>query len=148
MKASARPAVRFWDVRGIVPLLVAGPARDLLLAAPAESGHARLVGMRPECVSALARKEREGAQSMADVTAALERLRALADAWQEIVPAEPIRTTAERLLRVHPLRAADSLQLAAAIIAAEREPATLEFVSLDERLGEAASREGFRVGRG
>lgn len=75
-------------------------------------------------------------------------LRALADAWQEILPAEPIRTTAERLLRVHPLRAADSLQLAAAIIAAEREPTTLEFVSLDDRLGEAASREGFRVVRG
>jgi hypothetical protein len=49
---------------------------------------------------------------------------------------------------VHPLRAADSLQLAAAIIAAEREPTTLEFVSLDDRLGEAASREGFRVVRG
>jgi len=49
------------------------------------------------------------------------------------------------LLRVHPLRAGDSLQLAAAIIAAEHEPATLEFVSLDERLNEAASREGFRV---
>lgn len=105
-------------------------------------------GTRLECVSALARREREGALSLAAVTAALERLRALADAWQEILPAEPIRATAERLVRVHPLRAADSLQLAAAIIAAEREPATLEFVSLDDRLGEAASREGFRVVRG
>jgi hypothetical protein len=43
------------------------------------------------------------------------------------------------------LRAADSLQLAAAIIAAGHEPATLEFVSLDARLNEAASREGFSL---
>jgi predicted nucleic acid-binding protein len=50
-----------------------------------------------------------------------------------------------RLLRVHALRAADSLQLAAAIVAAEHEPSALEFVSLDERLNEAASREGFRI---
>jgi hypothetical protein len=56
-----------------------------------------------------------------------------------------LRTVAERLLRVHPLRAAESLQLAAAIVAAEREPVTLDLVSLDERLGDAASREGFRV---
>jgi hypothetical protein len=56
-----------------------------------------------------------------------------------------LRDLAERLLRVHSLRAADSLQLAAAIIAAEREPVTLDLVSLDDRLNDAASREGFRV---
>jgi hypothetical protein len=56
--------------------------------------------------------------------------------------------TAQRLLRVHPLRAADSLQLAAAIVAAEGDPATLEFVGLDDRLNDAAAREGFRVVRG
>jgi hypothetical protein len=49
---------------------------------------------------------------------------------------------------VHPLRAADSLQLAAALVAAERDPASLTFVSLDERLSEAATREGFPILRG
>ena len=44
--------------------------------------------------------------------------------------------------------AADSLQLAAALVAAEHQPQALEFVSLDERLNEAASREGFPVVRG
>jgi hypothetical protein len=52
---------------------------------------------------------------------------------------------ARRLLRVHPLRAADSLQLAAAVLASEGRPSTLEFVCLDDRLGIAAQREGFRV---
>jgi hypothetical protein len=37
------------------------------------------------------------------------------------------------------------LQLAAAVVAAEREPATLDLVSLDGRLNEVAAREGFRV---
>jgi predicted nucleic acid-binding protein len=141
--------MRFWDASSIVPLLVAESTRDALLAAlERDPGIVAWWGTRVECVSALARREREGALTIAEVTVALERLRALADAWQELLPAEPIRTTAERLLRVHPLRAADSLQLAAAILAAEREPSTLEFVCLDDQLGEAASREGFRVVRG
>jgi hypothetical protein len=46
---------------------------------------------------------------------------------------------------VHPLRSADSVQLPAAVIAADREPAALEIVSLDARLASAARREGFTV---
>jgi hypothetical protein len=50
-----------------------------------------------------------------------------------------------RLLRNHPLRAADALQLAAALIASEETPQTLEFICLDDRLALAARREGFTV---
>jgi hypothetical protein len=56
-----------------------------------------------------------------------------------------VRRTAERLLRVHALRSADSLQLAAAITAADHNPSTLELVCLDDRLTAAARREGFTV---
>lgn len=52
---------------------------------------------------------------------------------------------AARLLRVHPLCAADALQLAAARMAAEDRPETLPFVTLDDRLALAAQREGFEV---
>jgi hypothetical protein len=44
---------------------------------------------------------------------------------------------------VHPLRDAGSLQLAAAFVAAERRPASLEIVTLDARLGAAGRKEGF-----
>jgi predicted nucleic acid-binding protein len=64
-----------------------------------------------------------------------------------VQPVTAVRTTAIRLLRVHPLRAADALQLAAAIVAAEDHPATLQLVTLDERLAQAAEREGFEVVR-
>jgi uncharacterized protein len=105
-------------------------------------------GTPVECVSAIARRERDGALSLADATAAIGSLRALALAWHEILPSEAVRSTAQRILRVHPLRAADSLQLAAAVVGAERDPASLPLVSLDERLSEAATREGFPIVRG
>ncbi len=56
-----------------------------------------------------------------------------------------VRRTAERLLRAHPLHAADGLQLAAALIAADHNPGSLEILCLDARLARAAEREGFVV---
>ena len=102
-------------------------------------------GTSVACTSALAQREREGALGVADAGGAVEQLRGLAAAWQEITPCEAVRASAQRLLRVHLLRLADSLQVTAALVAAEHEPATLEFVSLDARLNEAAAREGFPV---
>jgi predicted nucleic acid-binding protein len=102
-------------------------------------------GTPVEIASALARRERERTLSAEDVTEALAVLRDLAESWHEIVPTDVLRRTAERLLRTHPLRAADSLQLAAALTAAGHDPGTLEVVCLDDRLAAAAKREGFRV---
>ncbi len=136
--------MRFWDASAVVPLLVTEPARsglmDLLASDPA-----MVVwwGTPVECTSAIARREREAALSTAEATQAVRRLNDLAGAWHEVLPSDAVRRVALRLLRVHPLRSADSLQLAAAFIAAEREPASLEFVCLDRRLVEAAQREGF-----
>jgi uncharacterized protein len=45
---------------------------------------------------------------------------------------EIVRENALRFLRVHPLRAADTLQLAAAFLAAERRAPSLELVTLDD----------------
>jgi predicted nucleic acid-binding protein len=98
-----------------------------------------------ECVSALARLEREGALSDTAMTVALERLDVLTESWNEVQPVVAVRGAARRLLRVHTLGAADALQLAAAVIAAEGQPASLEIVTLDERLAAAARREGFTV---
>lgn len=138
--------MKFWDASAIVPLMVSeqasSPLLDLL-----EQDPVMVVwwGTPVECVSAIARREREAALTVAEASAALERLRSLVVEWNEVQPVDSLRGTAQRLLRVHPLRASDSLQLAAAILAAEHEPAALEFVCLDERLNDAASREGFRV---
>jgi predicted nucleic acid-binding protein len=65
--------------------------------------------------------------------------------WSEVVALEPVRRQAERLVSVHPLRAADALQLGAALVATDLDPGGLEFVTLDERLATAALKEGFTV---
>jgi hypothetical protein len=141
--------VRFWDASAIVPLLVDEPTREALLALLEHDPVMLVWWATPvECASALARRERDGALALAEATDALDRLRSLGASWQEVLPSEAVRSVAQRLLRVHPLRAADSLQLAAAIVAAEGEPPTLEFVGLDSRLNDAATREGFRILQG
>ena len=77
------------------------------------------------------------------VTQAFDRLKQLTSGWHEVDPSDAIREAAVRFLRVHPLRAADAVQLAAAFIAAERRPSSLEVVTLDDRLASAARKEGF-----
>lgn len=98
-----------------------------------------------ECVSALARREREEHLAAEETRRALDRLRSLKSAWIEIEPSERVRRIATRLPRVHNVRAADALQLAAAIVGAEDDPTAYEFVSFDERLSGAAALEGFRI---
>lgn len=48
-------------------------------------------------------------------------------------------------LRVHPLRAADALQLAAALVSCGEDPHGFSFLTGDDRLRLAAEREGFDV---
>ncbi len=98
-----------------------------------------------ECMSAIARRERSGAMDPAAASAARTRLTELYGTWTEVPPGERLRDLAVRLVHVHDLRAADALQVAAAIVASEGRPETLELVTLDERLAGAAAREGFRV---
>jgi uncharacterized protein len=98
-----------------------------------------------ECASAIARLEREDLLAEQATLEALRRMDALAQRWHEIQPVQSVRVAARRLLRVHRLRAADALQLAAAVVAAEGNPASLEIVTHDDRLADAARREGFSV---
>jgi hypothetical protein len=138
--------MKFWDASAIVPLLVA-EASTAQVQAMATRDPAMLVwwATEVECASAMARLERDGALDEPAATQAFDRLRQLAGSWHVVEPNDPIRETAVRLLRVHLLRAADALQLAAAIVAAERRPASIELVTLDERLAIAARKEGFVV---
>jgi len=138
--------MRFWDASAIVPLLMAEPATKPLQALAAKD-RAVLVWWASgvECASAIARLEREGALEEPAVTEAFERLKRLASGWHEVDPSDAVGEAAVRFLRVHPLRAADALQLAAAFVAAERRPASLELVTLDDRLASAARKEGFTL---
>ena len=80
-----------------------------------------------------------------DERAARSVLRTLVQAWTEMQPSEALRNTAERLLAVHPLRTADALQLAAAIQWCRGNTNDQGLVAFDQRLRDAAYREGFTV---
>ena len=138
--------MKFWDASAIVPLLVAeSTTRSLQALANQDSDLLVWWGSQVECASALARLERGALLEGKAGALAFDRLKQLADGWHQIEPSEIIRENALRFLRVHPLRAADALQLAAAFLAAERRPSTLEVVTLDERLADAARKEGFEL---
>jgi uncharacterized protein len=138
--------VKFWDASAIVPLLVAETTTSRMHELISEDS-AMLVwwGSEVECVSALARVERHGRLNARALTLALRRLQQLVAGWHEVDPSDAIREAAARFLRVHPLRAADALQLAAAFLASEGRPASLTMVTLDDRLAAAARKEGFAV---
>lgn len=138
--------MRFWDTSAIVPMLVAEPSSVAVMDEYQRDPDIVVWwATEVECVSALARLEREGSLDGPSMVDALERLAALAQAWQEVQPIARVRLTAIRLLRVHGLRGADALRLGAALIVAEDQPASLQVVTVDDRLAQAAQREGFRV---
>ena len=138
--------MKFWDASAIVPLLVAETTTQFLQAlATRDSDLLVWWGSQVECVSAVARLERGALLDVKGAALAFDRLKQLAEGWHEIEPSEIVRENALRFLRVHSLRAADALQLAAAFLAAERRPSSLEVVTLDERLADAARKEGFEL---
>lgn len=138
--------MRFWDSSAAVALLVE-EAKTAKAAAAFQNDSVMLVwwATEVECVSALARLERDGALEDTQFAVAIRRLAELKAAWHEVQPVQSVRRVAQRLLRTHPLRAADSLQLAAALAASEGNPASLQFLSFDQRLVEAAEREGLSI---
>ena len=138
--------MKYWDSSALVSLLVeeaASESRRSVLRQ--DGGVVTWWGSPVECASALNRLYREGALDDRGLGLSLERLRPFAAGWVEIRPLDRVRRRAVRLLRVHPLRAADALQLAAALTAVAEEPADLDIVSSDDRLSTAARQEGFAV---
>ena len=138
--------MNFWDTSALLALRIDEPHRQLALDILGEDDRVAVWwGASVEYVSALSRRERDGSLTAAEVDQHLTHLRALAQLWYEVQPSRRIKDSAQRLLRVHPLRAADSLQLAAALAVAEQDPTNVGFVCFDARLNQAASREGFRI---
>lgn len=136
--------MKYWDTSGIVPLLVRqARTPDMERILQEDPSLVTWWGTPLECLSALMRLVREGRLNADDVHDAERRLTELRNCWDEIVPSEACRRMAERMMRVHPLRAADSLQLAAALIASDNDPSRLELVCLDQRMSEAGRKEGF-----
>ena len=138
--------MRFWDSSAILPLIIAESASNRMRELHA-SDRLMLVwwGTLIECHSGLARRQRAGMIPAKGGEAAGQALRELSQYWTEIEPVPAIREVAIRLVGTHDLRAADALQLAAAVEAKSEAPGPLHFVCLDQRLAAAATKEGMIV---
>lgn len=141
--------MKFWDASAIVPLIVAEEHTDYCVEAlSADSEMLIWCLSRVEVVSALCRRAREGVLSEDEFRKAKERLAVILDSAYEVSAIEKVRSRALRLLEVHPLRAADACQLAAALVATQEDPERLPIVCFDHRLEGAALKEGFAVNPG
>jgi predicted nucleic acid-binding protein len=135
----------FWDSSALVPLCVH--------ESTSRQTHAQLRKFLPvvwwgslvEVHSAVARLHRLGQLTDAEEQKALSQLDLLNRSWREILPGDHVRELATRLLEAHDLRAADSLQLAAAMTWCQQRPAKRDFVCADQRLSRAAIATGFSV---
>lgn len=138
--------MRFWDTSALLPLVVRESETRRVARWLREDPVVVVWTLtRVELLSALARRRR---QEPALARRLLRARRAVLEAWPhwtEVTAVDLVRRHAERLVESHPLRAADALQLGAALVAAEEAPATLTIVTLDARQAEAAEREGFHV---
>jgi predicted nucleic acid-binding protein len=135
----------FWDASVLVPLCVH--------EATSRKAHTYLGAFLPvvwwgtlvEVHSAIRRARRLGETSDQETRKALSRLEILSTGWREVLPDDDLRTMAGQLLDTHDLRAADSLQLAAALVWCQSRAARRSFLSGDRRLSVAAKDRGFSV---
>jgi predicted nucleic acid-binding protein len=138
--------VRFWDSSAIVPLAVEQASSGEAERWAAEDPDVVVWTLtRVEAVSALRRLVREESLLEAEAHRAERVLGEILSRAHAVADVERVKEAACRLLRVHALRAADALQLGAALAWADGAPRGLVVHTLDRRLGLAAEREGFEV---
>jgi predicted nucleic acid-binding protein len=136
----------FWDSSAVIPVLIAESRSAEMVALLGKDRTPALWWASPvECQSALRRRGREKLLSPAALAEALARLDRLAEDVDVVAPTDRLRERTGRVIAAHALRAADALQLAAALVWADDSPAGEAMVCLDDRLRDAATREGFEV---
>ena len=146
-KSGASPSrTAFWDTSGIVPLCCF-QAQSTQASRTARIYNRQVTwwAAAVEAISSFNRLYREKYLTTEGKQQALNRLAYLRKRWSEIQPADEVRDTAERLLNTHRLRAADALQLSAALVWCSHHPQGRHFVGADSSLADAAETEGFIV---
>ncbi len=138
--------MRFWDSSAVVPLIfeepMSEPLDDLLME---DVEIAVWWGTWAECAVTISRLKRDGDLDEEYEQESRAALDGLAVDWTEIEPTNDLRLLAALISKDHPLKAADALQLSAALRWCEGDTSGMQFVCLDDRLRRAAQDEGFRV---
>ena len=142
---TGRPVMRvsaFWDTSALVPLCVRQGITPRALALYKSYEVVVWWATPVEIASALARLVRMRQIDSADCTKARKLAKSLADSWSVIQPSHALRAQAARLVDRYDLRAADCLQLAAAVEWCEGIPQGRVFLTADQKLRAAARLSG------
>jgi hypothetical protein len=138
--------VRFWDASAVISLCVSDPSTPVVRGiAEEDPAIAAWWGTVVECSSVLYRLRRQGDLGVSEADLARQGVMRLAEKWSEVLPSHALRDQALRALGLHPLRAGEAFQLAAALVWVQGHPLGRHFISLDTRLRHAARAEGFTV---
>ena len=143
---AGRPVIResaFWDSSALVPLCVHQSATARAIALYQNYNVVVWWATPVEIISALARLARMGQLDKRGRAQAQKLATDLAGVWSVIQPSEIVRINAMQLVDRHELRAADALQLAAALEWCEGKPQGRVLLTTDQRLRGAATLQGF-----
>ena len=136
----------FWDSSALVPtFLPEARSPEFIPLFKAETEPTVWWGTLVEGHSAFYRRPRKRPFQENVLSATMDRLSKFFEDADTIAATERIRQRAVRLLAVHALRASDAFQLGSALVWCEERPKGVDFICLDDRLREAARREGFKV---
>ncbi len=136
----------FWDSSALLPLIIREPSSKKMLDLKEDTDFILTWTLTPvEIISTLCRLQRMDQIDMVGFEKALKSWKNLEEGIYLIKDIEAVKRRANRLLRIHPLKAADALQLASALIACSDVTSQHFFISLDKQLNQAAAKEGFNV---
>jgi predicted nucleic acid-binding protein len=135
----------FWDTSALIPLCITQPQSPRAEIFYAQYGIVAWWATEVEICSGLTRLRRMGSIPPEQFLAGNRLAEQLNRGWLPIHESASIAPNACRLLELHPLRAADALQLAAALEACEHNPLGFALITADQRLADAARQTGFSV---
>ncbi len=145
-RRKGKPVMRlsaFWDTSALLPLCVRQSTTPQTVALYKSCSAVVWWTTPVEIASALARLMRMRQLGPSDWTKARKLATALADAWSVIQPSDAVRAKGIQLVDCYDLRAADALQLAAALEWCGDAPRGRIFLTADQKLRQAAMLSGF-----
>jgi hypothetical protein len=133
----------FWDASALVPLCAYQGITPRVVALYRNYGAVVWWATSVEMASALRRLVRMKQLTPDDWVASRHLAQDLAESWRVVQPSDALRTEATQLVDRYDVKAADALQLAAALEWCEHAPQDRVFLAADQRLREAALLNGF-----
>ena len=140
-----KKATAFWDASALVPICVQESTSSIAVHHLKKLTPVVWWGTPVEIQSAIFRLYRQKLITEEGRKGAIARLETMRRMWREISAEDSLRDLALELVGSYPLKAADSLQLAASLIWCDKRPVRKNFVCSDQRLARAAMSIGFAV---